>query len=126
TPERMRGAKRFDPARPGEADRNLREPGERIAAPLDERTRNDPHDCIVAPACNTNIEQTGPWLIALLRAMKPLDEPEHDEPRPPDPNHDPKGDRRCPTPQAAALAAVRCTGRATRATATRGNATAAG
>jgi hypothetical protein len=126
TPKPRREAGKFDPARPGDVDRNLRELGERIAAPLDEQTRNDLHDFIVAPACNTNMEQTGLWLFAPLRAMKPLEEPEDDRPQPPDPNHHPKGDRRCLTPQAAARAAVRCTGRAVRATATPGNATAAG
>jgi hypothetical protein len=76
TAEPMRAAKRFDPARPAEVDRNLRELSERIAAQLDERTRNDLHDFIVALACNSNVEQTGMWLFALMRAMKPLEESE--------------------------------------------------
>jgi hypothetical protein len=75
TPEQIREAKKFDPARPSEVDRNLRE---RIAAQLDEQTRNDLHDFIVALACNNNIEQTGMWRFALMRAMKPLEEPEND------------------------------------------------
>ena len=76
TPEQMREAKKFDPARPSEVDRNLRELSERIAAQLEEQTRNDLHDFIVALACNSNVEQTGAWHFALMRAMKPLKQSE--------------------------------------------------
>jgi hypothetical protein len=67
---------RFDPAKPTEVDKNLRELSRRIAAQLDERTRNDLHDFIVALACDSKVEQTGMWLFALMRAMKPLTESE--------------------------------------------------
>ena len=57
---------------PAEVDKNLHGLSERIARQLDEQTRNDLHDFIVALACNSNIEQTGTWLFGLMRALKPM------------------------------------------------------
>jgi hypothetical protein len=59
---------------PAEVDRGLCELSERIARQLDEQTRNDLHDFVVALACNSNVEQTGMWLFGLMRALKPMGE----------------------------------------------------
>jgi hypothetical protein len=61
---------------PDEVNKRLPALSERVAAQLDEATRNELHDFIVALACNNNVEETGMWLFALMRAMKPLTESE--------------------------------------------------
>jgi hypothetical protein len=59
---------------PDEVNKRLPGLSERLAAQLDEATRKDLHDFLVALACNDNVEETGMWLFALRRAMKPLTE----------------------------------------------------
>lgn len=83
-PERMREAGTSVPARAGE---DLRERFCRIAAQLDERTRNDLHDSVVAIACHDDVDPTGTRLFAIMRAPEPPEELEDGRPRPPDLNH---------------------------------------
>lgn len=63
---------------PDEVNERLPRLGDRIAAQLDEATRKDLHDFIVALACNSNVEETGMWLFGLMRALKPIVNPEDD------------------------------------------------
>jgi hypothetical protein len=64
----------FDAAKPNEVESHLPSLCERLAAQLDDETRQDLHEFLVAIACNNNVEQTGMWLFVQMRAMKPLEE----------------------------------------------------